>query len=214
MNTSKWLLTFGVGHMGENFSPTGQRIMDAALELFAENGYRSTTTRSIAGKAGVNELSIFRIFKTKEKLLEAVLDNRFDIRSINESFHGEWSGDPREDLLKMIGIVRVNLRKRRTFFQLMLREQGTNEVVRNRLGAFPLIIKKGITDGLRSILKGRVPDDFDHETAGLFLFSYFLRSEIMSAMIGEDPFHAIDDGRIEVVLDIFLNGILKEGEKI
>ncbi|MBN2663498.1 MAG: helix-turn-helix transcriptional regulator [Bacteroidales bacterium] len=49
------------------------KILQAALELFAQNGFSSTSTGKIAKKAGVSEGLIFRHFKNKEGLLEAVL---------------------------------------------------------------------------------------------------------------------------------------------
>lgn len=47
-----------------------RRILDAARELFAERGYRGTTTRDLAEAAGVAELTLFRHFPTKAQLFE------------------------------------------------------------------------------------------------------------------------------------------------
>ena len=52
---------------------TRQWIMDAAAQLFAKNGYTDTTTRAIAKLAGVNESTIFRIYKSKAALLSELL---------------------------------------------------------------------------------------------------------------------------------------------
>jgi AcrR family transcriptional regulator len=48
---------------------TGEAILMAAAELFAERGYKGTTTRAIAQRAGVNEVTLFRRFKTKQGIL-------------------------------------------------------------------------------------------------------------------------------------------------
>ncbi len=49
-------------------------LLDAARELFAEQGYHAATTRQIAERAGVSEDLIFRYYGTKSGLLtEAVL---------------------------------------------------------------------------------------------------------------------------------------------
>lgn len=50
-----------------------QRILDVALELFANNGYDATSTYMIAQKAEVSEALIFRHFKNKQGLLHAIL---------------------------------------------------------------------------------------------------------------------------------------------
>ena len=51
---------------------TGEAILAAAAELFGERGYRGTTTRAIAGRAGVNEVTIFRRFANKQGVLSAL----------------------------------------------------------------------------------------------------------------------------------------------
>lgn len=50
-----------------------EKILNAALELFAEEGYRSTSTSKVAKHAGVSEGLIFRHFENKEGLLEAIV---------------------------------------------------------------------------------------------------------------------------------------------
>ncbi|MGY4591304.1 AcrR family transcriptional regulator [Thermostichus sp. MS-CIW-40] len=49
-----------------------QRLLNAARELFVRQGITQTTTRQIADLAGVNEVTLFRHFGTKQGLLLAV----------------------------------------------------------------------------------------------------------------------------------------------
>lgn len=51
-----------------------EKIVQAALELFALEGYAATSTRKVAEKAGVSEGLIFRHFKNKDGLLAAILE--------------------------------------------------------------------------------------------------------------------------------------------
>jgi AcrR family transcriptional regulator len=53
-------------------------ILNAALKVFSENGYKNSTTRIIALEAGVNESTIFRKFQTKENLFNSVMKFSFD----------------------------------------------------------------------------------------------------------------------------------------
>ena len=53
-----------------------QDILAAAMELFAKNGFRGTTTRDLAAQAGVNEAIIFRHFNNKEELYSAILEQK------------------------------------------------------------------------------------------------------------------------------------------
>jgi AcrR family transcriptional regulator len=49
------------------------KIIQAAVEMFAEKGYASTSTSEIAQKAGVAEGTIFRHYKTKKDLLISIV---------------------------------------------------------------------------------------------------------------------------------------------
>ena len=49
------------------------RILAAAARVYAEHGFRGSTTRRIADVAGVNEVTLFRHFKSKEALLAQAL---------------------------------------------------------------------------------------------------------------------------------------------
>ena len=67
--------------------------MRATLELLAEKGLRAMSMDAIAARAGVSKATIYRRWKSKEELLEALLDTLVDlIRPVD-------TGDPREDML-------------------------------------------------------------------------------------------------------------------
>jgi len=51
---------------------TADRLIQAALEMFSSRGMVATT-REIADAAGVNEVTLFRLFESKERLLAAVV---------------------------------------------------------------------------------------------------------------------------------------------
>jgi AcrR family transcriptional regulator len=50
------------------------QIVQVAMRLFSERGFRGTTTKEIAQAAGVSEAIIFRHFATKEDLYTAIID--------------------------------------------------------------------------------------------------------------------------------------------
>jgi AcrR family transcriptional regulator len=52
---------------------TEERILAAAAELWHEGGFPAVTTRAVAARAGVNEVTLFRHFASKEGLLKAVV---------------------------------------------------------------------------------------------------------------------------------------------
>ncbi|MGH7363167.1 MAG: TetR/AcrR family transcriptional regulator [Candidatus Methylomirabilales bacterium] len=62
--------------MGNRISAPERRqsIIQAALTLFSQKGFRGTTTREIAREAEVSEATIFKHFATKETLYSAIID--------------------------------------------------------------------------------------------------------------------------------------------
>src|SRR5512135_356745 len=55
---------------------TKEKILDAGLNLFSKKGYLGATTKEIAKKAGVAELTLFRHFSSKERLFEEAIKRR------------------------------------------------------------------------------------------------------------------------------------------
>jgi AcrR family transcriptional regulator len=55
---------------------TEERIIEAASSVFSKEGYRGATTKRIAEAAGVNEITLFRRFKSKENVLRRVLEDK------------------------------------------------------------------------------------------------------------------------------------------
>ena len=58
-------------HTGEMF--TRERIIYSARELMWVHGFGGTTTKMIAEKAGINEVTLFRIFKNKQNIVVEML---------------------------------------------------------------------------------------------------------------------------------------------
>ena len=54
---------------------TKARLIEAALDLFAERGVTETTTKAVAERAKVNEVTLFRNFGNKYRLLLAVIED-------------------------------------------------------------------------------------------------------------------------------------------
>ncbi|WP_329474897.1 TetR/AcrR family transcriptional regulator [Kribbella sp. NBC_01510] len=61
--------------MGSRADRTRDRLLTAALELFAKHGYDGTSVSEIAARAGVTEMTFFRHFRAKASLL---VDDPYD----------------------------------------------------------------------------------------------------------------------------------------
>lgn len=55
-----------------------QRILDAALEVFAEQGYHSATVDAIAKTAGISKGLMYNYFKSKEEVLNELMIGMMD----------------------------------------------------------------------------------------------------------------------------------------
>jgi AcrR family transcriptional regulator len=77
-----------------------ERILRAAEALFAERGYARSSTRAIAERAGVNEVTLFRQFGAKQQLLRAVIEAATD-GGAGALAGGALTGDYAGDLLSL-----------------------------------------------------------------------------------------------------------------
>jgi AcrR family transcriptional regulator len=96
------------------------KILDAAQRVYAEHGFRGATTRRIAEVAGVNEVTIFRIFGDKEALLaEAVKPNatRRDVVELPAQ-----PADPERELTAWVAANLAFLRERRSLIRRTMSE--------------------------------------------------------------------------------------------
>lgn len=73
---------------------TKQKLLDAALEAFSENGYKGTSTRDIAARAGVHHPLITYHFSNKDRLWRSAVKYVFadfiaELQKVQETFAGE-----------------------------------------------------------------------------------------------------------------------------
>lgn len=105
---------------------TRQKLLDAALEAFSENGFKGTSTRDIADRAGVHHPLITYHFKNKEELWRAAADKVFSefTALLLQSRQTSAGFEPRERMAEMIrAYVRYAARKP-ALHKLMLQESS------------------------------------------------------------------------------------------
>ena len=66
---------------------TKERILTAALEMFAQNGYAGTNLRELAASLGMGKSSLYRHFASKEEIWNTLLDTMI-------AYYGERFGSP------------------------------------------------------------------------------------------------------------------------
>jgi AcrR family transcriptional regulator len=62
--------------IGSEGTAVRERLLDAAVRLFAEQGVAGTAVAEIAAAAGVTSAMVHYYFKTKDQLLDAVVEGR------------------------------------------------------------------------------------------------------------------------------------------
>ena len=141
---------------------TKDRILDAALTLFAENGYNGTSVEQIAKAVGIKAPSLYKHYKGKEDILNSLIDSA-EVR-YEEMFGSERNigkiPESREEFIN-ITMGRISftmrdpiIRKTRMFLvQEQFRNERTSEVTtRHQLdgiqGRFAKILKEMMDKGL------------------------------------------------------------------
>lgn len=83
---------------------TQQKLLDAAIEAFSENGFKGTSTRDIAERAGVHHPLITYHFKNKDLLWRAAADRVFrDFRrSLAASLEAHLHESPKKRMASLI----------------------------------------------------------------------------------------------------------------
>ena len=102
--------------------PARERILDAALEEFGMNGFDGATTKVIAKKAEVNEVTLFRHFDSKLKLFEAVMMERSLLSQVGDMISFDFSKGMDEVLYRNMRNVLGLLRRNRHMFLMMVRD--------------------------------------------------------------------------------------------
>lgn len=90
---------------------TRRRLIDAARAEFSEKGIDNATTRGIAERAGCNEVTIFRHFESKQKLLAAVVQDTSEEFASYCSCRGDFTGDTKVDLQRFAEVYNRSLER-------------------------------------------------------------------------------------------------------
>ena len=113
---------------------TRARLLAAAARVYASFGYLGATTRAIAAEAGVNEVTLFRLFGDKETLLDEAI-----AASAASSATASLPMDPRDPARELAAWCRAELARLREARGLMRKcfadsEEHPNHVQRATAG--------------------------------------------------------------------------------
>jgi AcrR family transcriptional regulator len=98
------------------------RLLLAGRELFAEDGYESTTTSAIARRAGTSESQLIKHFSSKEGLLEGIFEQAWQRMAQGVAHVREGEAPPLERLRALTELLIAAMEGDRQLRTLMLLE--------------------------------------------------------------------------------------------
>ena len=199
--------------LGAQTSKRRQQIMDAAIKVFSKKGFNGTTTKEIARAAGVAEGTIFRYFKTKKDLFLNLV-SPYVVQSLADTLD-EVSGENDETVFRAIlrnrlQIINDNIDLAKLLiaesqFHPELRDQFVSKIVMEAAGLLERYISQRIKDGEYKDIEPAVAARALAGMTGIFV--------LWKEYLAGDKYIAFEEeGVIDTITDIFLNGIRKRPE--
>ncbi len=186
---------------------TKERLLDAAGQTFSRDGIRGATTREIARKAGVNEVTLFRHFKSKEQLLRAVLQRGLASEVAIMDQHSSWKENLRESMQKYAQHYYSHMEKNKGIARAFLAEGQV----------LPKPMQTMIADVIRPVRERLVQILTDAQRAGVIRGDLNVecaldafKNTLYAGMLRQGaylPRNYNTDTYISTVVDIFVRGI-------
>ncbi|MDE3195562.1 MAG: TetR/AcrR family transcriptional regulator [Acidobacteriota bacterium] len=185
-------------------SATSERLIAAALEMFSQRGL-SATTREIADAAGVNEVTLFRLFESKDRLLRAVVAEvvREESEALDRVDFIDY--DMRRDIANVAEVYLDTHQKYQRFMRTMLANRIqpslTAEIVREVIQPLRAKFLRYLEEGRR---RGVVRRDLELEAAvdaftGM-IFAAVLRWSVYSPEYSREAY-------LRTCVELFLQGV-------
>jgi AcrR family transcriptional regulator len=172
------------------------QLLDAAARLYAEAGYRGATTRRIALQAGVNEVTLFRHFGSKDTLIREAI-----ARAGSSPMRDLLPSSPRDPFREVRDWARTHiaeLRDRRSLIRTCMGEIEEHPGIFSAENSPPALAAKALGQYLRKLRQsGIAKAEFDEVAASTMfmgvLFADAVGRDIMPDMYRNEPDQALDE---------------------
>ncbi|WP_456324036.1 TetR/AcrR family transcriptional regulator [Desulfonauticus submarinus] len=187
-----------------------EKILKAAKKLFAQKGFKGTTTKMLAQEAGISESSLYKYFSSKEEIYLNLLEQK--IKDIGFYFPIK-SKNSLKDTLKSIV---VQFLKRNTkdpsFVKIFLYASlEEHEISKNILSKLRNIFFSRLESLFQIWIQEKKIKKMDKHLLSKFFFGLLYYSLLLKTIFPDDEFN---DYTIEEIAnnltEIFLEGVLYE----
>lgn len=165
-----------------------RQIMEAALPLFAQKGFKGTTNRDIAEAAGIAPGLIYWYFKNKEGLFTAIIDEFLPIGQMSLPLENLASVPPQQVLPLLLQGLNVVFQESRFF--LVMRILIAESIQTPEMGERVNAIFKRLIDPLAAYLRAQIAAGRLRAGDPLLMAQMFLSSVgifFIRRVIGLDP---------------------------
>ena len=182
-----------------------QRILDAALAVFAEKGFFVSRISDIADRANVADGTVYLYFKSKDEILATAINTAFDTFMNNARTELEKIADPAERLRRLARLHLQALGENRNaaiVFQMELRQSTRlSEFSHHHLIEYFSLVRDAIQQGQR---RGMLRRDLPEKIAAICFFGA-LDEMVTSWVLSEHDFPLANAA--DAIVDILLNGM-------
>jgi TetR/AcrR family transcriptional regulator, fatty acid metabolism regulator protein len=183
-----------------------QRILDAAVAVFAEKGFFTSRISDIADRANVADGTVYLYFKNKEDILMTAINTAFDAFMRQARTELEKLPNPAERLRRLAFLHLDALGSNRNLavvFQMELRQSTRflSEFSHHHMVEYLTLARTAIRDGQSGgLFRPEVPDKI---AANCFFGA--LDEMVTSWVLNEHEYRLANVA--DAVVDIFLNGM-------
>ena len=185
-------------------------LVDAAARVYGEFGFRGATTRRIADEAGVNEITIFRQFGSKEALINEAVRTH----AVRPPFPNlpVVPADPRRELTEWADVVRAHMSDARSLIRRMMSEMEERPAVAPCIGEGPMRAASHLQAYLARLSSyGWLPADPEAHGANIAAATSMLMSALFADAMGRDLMPAMYPQPAErapaAYVDVFLRAL-------
>lgn len=181
------------------------QLLQAAARLYAETGYRGATTRRIALQAGVNEITLFRHFGSKDALMREAIA-RAGPSSVHEMLP-DIPRDPFREVRDWANAHIAELRERRSLIRTCMAEIEEHPGIFSAQNSPPAVAGKALCKYLRRLREaGLAKAQFD-ETAASAMLMGALFADAMGRDIMPDLYRNELEEAVGQYVQLFLRGL-------